>query len=225
MAKLIARARPVLLVVLAVAVIVAFATWRAGQARAEGGAPRFTPTEISDGVLFNEGPAADRLIALNRGPTQWTGDLREIQRSLNESIMADPAWAQGFAEQMQSGDPRAVDAAFTSLGERLRRVLDRRYGQDTVDKTLVDIDKQWIDERLIRSAVLHNEFSFDNGHEVWYALDVVVAAEIALAALVAAVIAAVYVVPVRPDLTYDARAKLAHEVLIEDITGGLRLGF
>jgi len=222
MAKLISRARPVLLVVLAVAVAVTFATWRANRAHAEGEAPRFTATEVSDGVLFNDGPAASYLVELNRGPTRWTDDLRAIQRQVNEAIDTDPAWARHFAEQMQSGDPNLVDEGFTNLGVIVRRVLDERYGPDAVDRAIVEIDREWIDEQLVRSAVLNNEFAFDSGHEVWYALDVFVAAEIAIAALAAVAIAAVYVVPVKPGNAYAARAKLAHEVLIARIAGGLR---
>ena len=225
MAKLISRARPVLLVVLAVAVAVTFATWRANRAHAEGEAPRFTATEISDGVLFNDGPAAGYLAELNRGPTQWTADLRGVQRAVNEAIEADPAWANHFAEQMQSGDPNLVNEGFTSLGETVRRVLDDRYGPDEVDRAIVEIDRQWVDERLIRIAVLHNEFAFDSGHEVWYALDVFVAAEVAVVAIVAAALALVVVKPVEPDLVFSAKAQLAYEILIAKIAVGLRARF
>jgi hypothetical protein len=225
MAKLIARARPVLLAVLAIAVAVAFATWRSNSAHAEEGAPRLAPTDISDAVLFNDGPAAGFLVDLNRGPTPWTGEMREVQREINDSIMADPAMAQGFAEQMQSGDPRQVEEAFNSLAITVRRVLDRRYGPDTVDKAMVDLDRQFIDDKLIRIAVLHNEFAFDNGHDVWFALDAVVAAEVVAVAVAAVALAAVWVVTIKFDDEFSERAKLAHEILIVKIAGGLRVRF
>ena len=227
MTKLIARARPLLLVVLALAVAVAFATWRANQAHAEGGAPRFTPTEISDGVLFNEGPVADRLLDLNRGPHPWpwTEDLRAVQRQINDGLLADPALADRFAEQMQSGDPIQVDEAFTSLAGIVRRVLDDRYGPDAVDRAIFDLDRKFVDEKLIRIALLHNEFAFDTGHETWYALDAYVAAEAVVVALVAVALAALAVKMVVIPGDFSAKAQLAHEILIQKIAGGLRMGY
>ncbi|HZM78801.1 MAG TPA: hypothetical protein VFC19_23990 [Candidatus Limnocylindrales bacterium] len=227
MARIIARARPVLLVVLAIAVAVGFATWRANRAEAEGEAPRFTATEISDGVLFNEGPAADRLLELNRGPHPWpwTDELRAIQRDINNAILADPAWADRFVVQMQSGDPLAVEEGFDGLAAIARRVLDERYGPDAVDLAMVELDRKWVDEKLIRIAVLHNEFAFDNGHEVWYALDALVAAEVAAVAIAVLALVGVYFKVLKPGSEFDERIRLAHEILIAKIAGGLRVGF
>lgn len=227
MAKLLVRARPILLVVLATALAVAFATWRANRASAEGEAPLFTATEISDGVLFNEGPAAAYLVELNRGPQPlpWTDEMRMIQRQVNEAILAEPAWAQGFAEQMQSGDPVLVEEGFMRLSEIVRRVLDDRYGPDTVDRAILDIDQRWDDDKLIRLAMLPNEFAFDNGHETWWALDAYVAAEVAVVALIAIALAAVWIKPIKDGFDFSERARLAHEILIQKIAGGLRVRY
>ena len=70
-----------------------------------------TATEIADGVLFNDGRAANYLTALRRGPMTWTDEARETQSRINRSIMADPRWANGFTMRMQSGDPRQVAQA------------------------------------------------------------------------------------------------------------------
>jgi len=126
---------------------------------------------------------------------------------------------------MQSGDPLAVEEGFDGLAAIARRVLDERYGPDAVDLAMVELDRKWVDEKLIRIAVLHNEFAFDNGHEVWWAIDVFVAAEIAVAALVAVALAAVYVKILKPGVDFDERAKLAHEILIVKVAGGLRAGY
>ena len=170
---------------------------------------------------------ADRLLDLNRGPTSWpwTEDLRAVQRQINDGLLADPALADRFAEQMQSGDPIQVDEAFTSLAGIVRRVLDDRYGPDAVDRAIFDLDRKFVDEKLIRIALLHNEFAFDTGHETWYALDAYVAAEAVVVALVAVALAALAVKMVVIPGDFSAKAQLAHEILIQKIAGGLRMGY
>jgi hypothetical protein len=85
MARFSRRWRSLLLLAVAIAVGVAFATLRTSAATAGGGAPRLPATEIADAVLFNDGPAARYLGELNRGPTAWTDSIRETRGSRSRS--------------------------------------------------------------------------------------------------------------------------------------------
>jgi len=221
MARFIVRWRPLLLVVLAVAVGATFAVSRTGTATAAS-APRLTATEIADGVLFNDGRAATYLTALRRGPTAWTDDLRGTQSRIHRSIAADPRWADGFTTRMQSGDPRQIAQGMSDLGVVARRVLDEQYGRDKVDKAVLQIDQDWVEERLIKEAMLDAEFSFDLGGGTWLETDSVVALwEVAVVAI--AVVLAVVAIDFTPK-TFSERANLAHEVLVEEIAAGLQTG-
>lgn len=214
-----ARWRPIMMAVLVVTVGLAFVTWRANTATAAESAPRFTATEISDAVLFNDGPAAKHLTELRRGPTAWTDDLRTLQRRINDSILADRRWADTFVSQMQSGNPRLVERGMSSLGVLARAALDGLYGADKIDEALVEIDKKWMEELMAKAAMLNNEFSFDNGADVWFETDLVVV--VAVAAALVLVLALIDFTP----KDWSDRADLAHEVMVGEVTAGLEAGY
>jgi hypothetical protein len=92
-----------------------------------------TAAQISDAVLFNDGPAAAKLVTMRRPPTQWSADLRDVQSKINEKLTASPG---SFADSMQSGDPVKVQSALQDLSKIARTVLDDRFGASAVDAAL-----------------------------------------------------------------------------------------
>jgi len=214
------RWRSLLLLALAVAVGVAFATMRTAMATAAGGAPRFTAAEIADGVLFNDGPAARYLTNLNRGPTQWTDSIRETQRGIHDGIAADPRWADAFVANMQSGDPRRVSQGMSDLGVIARRTLDRQFDPRKVDDAIWQIDKEWAEQHLVHAAVLDAEFNYDTGADTWFETDTAVAVDKVAVVVIAVVLAIVLLDFSMPE--FSDRAQLAHEVMVKDIAEGLQ---
>lgn len=104
-----------------------------GRAEAAGKAPRFGAVQLSDAVLFNEGPAAPYLESLGRGQIPWTWTLRDGQKAINESISRDQQWGSVFAANLQSGDPVRVRTALRDLSGVARDALTRKWGAGVVD--------------------------------------------------------------------------------------------
>jgi SdpC family antimicrobial peptide len=213
--------RPLVLLALAVVVGVGFAAWRAGSVQAAG-APRLKAGEIVDAVLFNDGPAARYLTGLRRGPTAWTEDIRKLQREIKATVEKDPAFAATFVTQMQSGNPLYTAAAMSRLGVIVRGELDEMYGYRAVDEAVAKFDQSFGDQRLAsaidEAAVENNEFSYDNGNDVWFAVDVLVVA----AAVVAVAVFLVATVGDGTPHEYSERTRLAHEVFIGHLATDLR---
>jgi SdpC family antimicrobial peptide len=207
---------------LAVTAGVAFATWRAGEPVQAAEVPRLKAGEIVDAVLFNDGPAARYLTGLRRGPTEWDEEVRKLQREVKAAVEKDPAFAATFVAQMQSGNPRSTAAAMSRLGMVVRAELDSMYGTRAVDEAIAKLDQAFGEQRLVsvqdQAAVQNNEFSYDNGNDVWLAVDVVVVAS-------AVAVVAVLVVASAIDFTpreYSDRTMLAHEVFINRLATDLR---
>ncbi|ASW52925.1 hypothetical protein [Plantactinospora sp. KBS50] len=102
------------------------------SAAADGAAPRFSAVELSDAVLFNEGPAASLLAPLQRGTVPWTPTLRLGQTAVNTVIASSPGWGTSFATALQSGNPVAVRQALTNLSVLSRNALVSTYGSGPV---------------------------------------------------------------------------------------------
>jgi hypothetical protein len=107
-----------------------------GRAEAAAQAPKFSPVQLSDAVLFNEGPAAPYLESLGRGRIPWTDTLREGQKAINESIAKDQRWGSAFAANLQSGDPVKAQGALRDLSALARDSLNRRWGAAVVDEAV-----------------------------------------------------------------------------------------
>ncbi|HZM78817.1 MAG TPA: hypothetical protein VFC19_24070 [Candidatus Limnocylindrales bacterium] len=221
MARFGTRWRPFVLLALATLIGVGFAAWRSGSVQAAG-APPLKAGEIVDAVLFNDGPAARYLTALRRGPTQWTEELRKLQREIKATVEKDPAFAERFVAQMQSGNPLYTSAAMSNLGRIVRDELDEMYGYRAVDEAVAKLDEGFGEQRLAsvqdQAAVQNNEFAYDNGNDVWLAVDVAVAVEVAVAVAVALVAVAIDFTPHE----YSDRTMLAHEVFINHLATDLR---
>jgi SdpC family antimicrobial peptide len=217
-----------LLLAMVVMVGLAFTTARSGPAVA---APSFSAWEIANGVLFNDGPAAERMAALRRPATPWTRDLRDLQESTRRMVESDSVFVRTFPRQMQSGDPRQVEAGLTELGSVARRVLEERFDPEVIDKSIFELDTDWIPEKLAKAAALHMEFALDNGKE-WavetnyvVAENVALALELAVAVVIAYAIALVKTFPKEnPEWTNATGANLAKEVLVADLARDLRAG-
>jgi SdpC family antimicrobial peptide len=102
-------------------------------------APAFTATQLSDGLLFNDGPVAAYLAKLDRPQPERTEDAVRAAAAINKAIEADPKWAATFAARVQSGDPRQIEPALNELARLSRTVLEELFGRDTVDQAVRDL--------------------------------------------------------------------------------------
>jgi len=122
-----------------------------GQAAANWPAPppRYQATQLSDAILFNDGPAADRLVFLQRPPTRWTPGLRQAQSAINLELVRRGAWSDGaIAQRLQSGNPVAVRDGLVTLVTLAREVLNRQFGKATVDAAVL----------LVNDALMANAY-------------------------------------------------------------------
>jgi hypothetical protein len=198
-----------LVVVLAVAVGLGLVFAR-GSAFATTTTPSLTSAEIADAVLFNDGPAARYLAAIDREPVRWTDELRSVQAGVRSALAADPTgyYTSAFAVAMQSGDPRAVRAALERLGETVHTYLKQRYGQEKLDDALRVIGA----DGFMKPPTL--EVEIDVVH-------VAVTASVAiLAVAVTIIILLVVIIPFRDG---SDEGLLEAEKMTNDIAAGLRL--
>ncbi|MEU6074696.1 hypothetical protein [Micromonospora sp. NPDC047074] len=106
-----------------------------------GGTPRFTATQLSNAILFNDGPAAYRLVYLERPPTRWTVTLRLAQNVLNAELTRRGGWSEAYISQrVQSGNPVLVRDGLVTLVGLAREVFNREFGKETVDAAVLLVD-------------------------------------------------------------------------------------
>jgi hypothetical protein len=111
--------------------------------------PRYRVTELSDAILFNDGPAAYRLVYLQRPPTRWTTALRYAQGALNAELARRGSWSETMIVQpVQSGNPVAVRDGLVTLVSVAREVFNRTFGKDTVDSAVL----------LVNDALMENAY-------------------------------------------------------------------
>ncbi|MFG2051987.1 hypothetical protein ACGFIW_31710 [Micromonospora sp. NPDC048935] len=111
--------------------------------------PRYRATELSDAILFNDGPAAYRLVYLERPPTQWTPALRQAQGALSSELIRRGTWSDAMiVQRIQSGNPVAVREGLVTLVALAREVFNRTFGKETVDSAV----------RLVNDALLANAY-------------------------------------------------------------------
>jgi anti-sigma-K factor RskA len=122
---------------------------------------------------------------------------------------------------MQSGNPKYCATAMATIGRVVRNVLDETFGFEAVDIAVAKLDAAFGEQRLVdvmaTAAVQNNEFSYDQGNDVWYVVDAVVAVS-------AVAVVAVVVVASAIDFTpreYSDRTMLAHEVMINHLATDL----
>lgn len=180
--------------------------------------PVFTAVQLSDGVLFNDGPAASYLVQLNRPATKWTDQLRVTQRGIHAALDADPAAATAIARGLQSGDPVKVETAFTSLAKIANSVLDNQFGQAQVNAAVGVIDRGLSDNQLISATVNGAQLDNYTGDSVTVDTDVAAYLEFVVAVAVVAVAVLVFEQP-RTD-----QGTLIEDTLVKDFTVDLRAG-
>ncbi|GGO21738.1 hypothetical protein [Micromonospora parathelypteridis] len=106
-----------------------------------GPPPQYRATEVSDAVLFNDGPAAYRLVNLKRPPTRWTTALRYAQGALNSELTRRDTWSDTMiVQRIQSGNPVAVREGLVTLVALAREVFDKTFGKETVDSAVLVVD-------------------------------------------------------------------------------------
>jgi hypothetical protein len=113
------------------------------------GPPRFPATQLSDAVLFNDGPAAYRLVYLERPPTRWTPALRRAQSAINTELTRRGSWSDAMVGQrIQSGNPVVVRDGLVTLVTLAREVLNQQFGKATVDAAVL----------LVNDALMANAY-------------------------------------------------------------------
>ncbi|MDG4809440.1 hypothetical protein O7634_22060 [Micromonospora sp. WMMD1120] len=111
--------------------------------------PRYRATEISDAVLFNDGPVANWLVHLQRPPTRWTPALRYAQSALNAELTRRGSWSEAaIGQRIQSGNPVVVRDGLVTLVAVAREVFNRTFGKETVDAAVL----------LVNDALLENAY-------------------------------------------------------------------
>ncbi|MEU5960362.1 hypothetical protein ABZ777_04065 [Micromonospora parva] len=114
-----------------------------------GPPPRHRVTELSDAILFNDGPAAFRLVYLQRPPTRWTSALRYAQSALNAELTRRGTWSDVMiGQRVQSGNPVVVRDGLVTLVALAREVFNRTFGKETVDSAVL----------LVNDALLENAY-------------------------------------------------------------------
>lgn len=108
------------------------------SAAAAGTAPRFSAVQLSDAVLFNDGPAAPLLASLQRGTVPWTPTLRLGQTAVNTMIANNPTWGASFAAALQSGNSVAVQRTLGDFSMFVDGALSSVYGHGLVLKSIFD---------------------------------------------------------------------------------------
>lgn len=127
----------------ALVAVVTAGLFTAGQVRAATPreTPAFTAAQLSDGLLFNEGPVAGYLRELDRPAPERTEDAQRAATAINKAIEADPKWAASFADRLQSGDPKRIEPALNELASLSRTVLEELFGKESVDQAVRDLDQ------------------------------------------------------------------------------------
>jgi hypothetical protein len=100
------------------------------------GAPRFSAVEITDAVLYREGPAAKLLSELERPNIEWTDDMKKSREVVSEAIAKDDRWGQEYASRMQSGDPLQIAGALDDLASFSREAMNGWLGKENVDRAI-----------------------------------------------------------------------------------------
>ena len=128
------------LLIAAVAVItgIALVNQNGAGASVQTAAPRLTSVEIANAVLFNEGPAAQYLASFQRSPVRWDEDGLVAKGAVLNAIRNDTSgyYSSTFAQQMQSGDPEAIEGALDHLGSTTKDALVQSYGQQRVNDAI-----------------------------------------------------------------------------------------
>jgi hypothetical protein len=108
----------------------------AGPGQVEGGAPRFSAVELTDAILYQQGPAAKYLSELERPELKWDDELKRSREVINEAIARDQDWGQSYAARMQSGEPLEIASALDDLASFSRVAMNGWLGQENVDRAI-----------------------------------------------------------------------------------------
>jgi hypothetical protein len=119
--------------VIACGVLVAYQS-QAHAAANGGSAPAFSATQVADGVMFDNGPAAAYLTSLNRPYPPPSTQTTAIESAINAAISASPQRAASLQTELQSGDPNQVQNALAQLGSITVPVLDQMFGPQAVSQ-------------------------------------------------------------------------------------------
>jgi len=198
--------------------------------------PVFSATQLSDALMFKDGPAAAYLASLQRDPLKWTDPLRQAEQALDAAISQDPKWSASFAARIQSGDPNQVQSALSDLAVLARGVLDKLFGPDAIDRAaslLHDgIAKELVidyDNQVVLRTDLDKAFDYvavetrDSGiDEIVYWENSMVVEEITSYIGTESIVLQMNRVPSPDDPVYQEMAML-QELLVRTITQNLAL--
>jgi hypothetical protein len=164
-------------IVLSLAIIcaIAFAYQNHAHAATGGGnAPAFSATQLADGVLFDNGPAAAYLTTLNRPVPPSSSQTTAIENNINAAITANPTLASSLQTEFQSGNPNEVQTALSQLGSLSLPILDEMFGSSEVTQAASTLVGQINDRDLIDAIGVGTELGDYAGDWVWIENDAVV---------------------------------------------------
>ncbi len=118
------------------AIGIAYAAQVASAGPSTSAAPAFSAVDITDAVLYREGPAAKYLSELERPKIEWTEEVKQSREVINSAIARDREWGQSYARRMQSGDPLQIGSALDDLATFSREAMNNWLGKDNVDRAI-----------------------------------------------------------------------------------------
>ena len=206
--------------VLPVAVVctIVFACQDHARAATGGTAPVFSATQLADGVLFDNGPAAPYLASLNRPVPPQSSALTTIENATNTAINANPQLAASLQAEFQSGDPNQVQDALAQLGNVSVPIFDGLYGSQTVSKMVALLVSQINQGDLAQGIGFGAELDNYAGDWVWTD-NAVAAYNFVFAANVAVVLV---VVAWQPSGPADNTLSMVQQILVANIATNLQ---
>ena len=99
-------------------------------------APRFSAVDITDAVLYQQGPAAKLLSELERPEIEWNDEMKKSREVVNDAIARDERWGESFAARMQSGEPLEIAGALDDLAVFSREAMNGWLGKENVDRAI-----------------------------------------------------------------------------------------
>lgn len=198
-------------IALAMAVVTYLVTASSTQAAANTPlVPRFTAVQLVNGIMFQDGVVATYL-AKDAGASLDDAQ-RALEKDVDAAVVKDAAWADSFADRIQSGDHLKVQAALRDLGALYRGVLDKQFGSKVVDRALGSAAKA-LEESSTAADPYTANYQININYEINY-----VAVDLAIE--IAALIVIVLLFPVAPSTDVGptgAGAQLSIEKFVDRI--------
>lgn len=143
--------------------VIAYQSYAHAATRAT--APVFSATQLADGVMFDNGPAAPYLVSLNRPVPPSSSQLTAIENATNSAISANSSLAASLATELQSGNPSQVQNALSQLGSVTLSVLDGLFGSTAVTQAAANLNNEINEGQILQGIGMGDEL--DDYYMTW----------------------------------------------------------